>query len=99
MQSENKLFDDFVKMVNGVAGPWPALAVRQESSMREKDARVDGRCRLREPRRVRGGEGHGGRCARRERNPEEPHRRARGEGRRPCDRRQRPGKAKGGSKA
>ncbi len=36
MQSENKLFDDFVKMVNGVAGTFAGAGREAESSMREK---------------------------------------------------------------
>ena len=36
MQSENKLFDDFVKMVNGFAGTFAGMGREAESSMREK---------------------------------------------------------------
>jgi BMFP domain-containing protein YqiC len=36
MQSENKLFDDFVKMVNGVAGTFAGMGREAESSAREK---------------------------------------------------------------
>ena len=36
MQSENRLFDDFVKMVNGVAGTMAGVGREAESSMREK---------------------------------------------------------------
>jgi BMFP domain-containing protein YqiC len=36
MQSENKLFDDFVKMVNGVAGTMAGVGREAEASMREK---------------------------------------------------------------
>ena len=36
MQSENKLFDDFVKMVNGVAGPMAGVGREAEANMREK---------------------------------------------------------------
>jgi BMFP domain-containing protein YqiC len=36
MQSENKLFDDFVKMVNGLAGTMAGVGREAESSMREK---------------------------------------------------------------
>jgi BMFP domain-containing protein YqiC len=36
MQSENKLFDDFVKMVNGLAGTMAGMGREAESSMREK---------------------------------------------------------------
>ena len=36
MQSENKLFDDLVKMVNGVAGTMAGMGREAESSMREK---------------------------------------------------------------
>ena len=36
MQSENKLFDDFVKMVNGVAGTMAGVSREAEASVREK---------------------------------------------------------------
>ena len=36
MQSENKLFDDFVKMVNGVAGTMAGVGRKAEASVREK---------------------------------------------------------------
>ena len=36
MQSENKLFDDFVKMVNGVAGTMAGMGREAESLVREK---------------------------------------------------------------
>jgi len=36
MQSENRMFDDFVKMVNGVAGTMAGAGREAESSMREK---------------------------------------------------------------
>ena len=36
MQSENKLFDDFVKMVNGVAGTMAGVGREAEASMRER---------------------------------------------------------------
>ena len=36
MQSENKMFDDFVKMVNGVAGTMAGMGREAESSAREK---------------------------------------------------------------
>ena len=36
MQSENKLFDDFVKMVNGLAGTMAGMGREAESSAREK---------------------------------------------------------------
>ena len=36
MQSENKLFDDFVKMVNGMAGTVAGMGREAESSMRER---------------------------------------------------------------
>ena len=36
MQSENKLFDDFVKMVNGVAGTMAGMGREAEASMRDK---------------------------------------------------------------
>ena len=36
MQSENRLFDDFVKMVNGVAGTMAGVGREAESSMRER---------------------------------------------------------------
>ena len=36
MQSENRLFDDFVKMVNGFAGTMAGMGREAEGSMREK---------------------------------------------------------------
>ena len=36
MQSENRLFDDFVKMMNGVAGTMAGMGREAEASMREK---------------------------------------------------------------
>ena len=36
MQSENRLFDDFVKMMNGVAGTMAGMGREAEGSMREK---------------------------------------------------------------
>src|SRR5215210_2127148 len=36
MQSENRLFDEFVKMVNGFAGTMAGVGREAESSMREK---------------------------------------------------------------
>ena len=36
MQSENKMFDDLVKMVNGVAGTFASAGREAEASMREK---------------------------------------------------------------
>ena len=36
MQSENKLFEDFVKMVNGVAGTMAGMGREAESSVRER---------------------------------------------------------------
>jgi|SRR4051812_3244582 BMFP domain-containing protein YqiC len=36
MQSENKMFDDFVKMVNGVAGTFAGMGREAEASAREK---------------------------------------------------------------
>ncbi|MEO5972667.1 MAG: accessory factor UbiK family protein [Sphingomicrobium sp.] len=36
MQSENRLFDDFVKMMNGVAGTMAGAGREAESSMRER---------------------------------------------------------------
>jgi BMFP domain-containing protein YqiC len=36
MQSENKLFDDFVKMVNGFAGTMAGMGREAESNAREK---------------------------------------------------------------
>ena len=36
MQSETRLFDDFVKMMNGVAGTMAGVGREAESSMREK---------------------------------------------------------------
>ena len=36
MQSENKMFDDFVKMVNGFAGTFAGMGREAKSSAREK---------------------------------------------------------------
>ena len=36
MQSENKMFDDLVKMVNGVAGTFAGAGREAESAMRER---------------------------------------------------------------
>jgi BMFP domain-containing protein YqiC len=36
MQSENRMFDDLVKMVNGVAGTMAGVGREAENSMREK---------------------------------------------------------------
>ena len=36
MQSENRLFDDLVKMVNGVAGTMAGVGREAEASMRER---------------------------------------------------------------
>jgi len=36
MQSENRLFDDFVKMVNGMAGTMAGMGREAEASAREK---------------------------------------------------------------
>lgn len=36
MQSQNKIFDDLVKMMNGVAGTMAGMGREAESSMREK---------------------------------------------------------------
>lgn len=36
MQSENKMFDDFVKMVNGLAGTMAGMGREAEASAREK---------------------------------------------------------------
>jgi BMFP domain-containing protein YqiC len=36
MQSQNRIFDDFVKMMNGVAGTMAGVGREAESSMREK---------------------------------------------------------------
>ena len=36
MQSENRLFDDFVKMVNGLAGTMAGMGREAESSVRER---------------------------------------------------------------
>lgn len=36
MQSENRMFDDLVKMVNGFAGTMAGMGREAESSMREK---------------------------------------------------------------
>ena len=36
MQSENRLFEDFVKMMNGAAGTFAGMGREAESSMRQK---------------------------------------------------------------
>jgi BMFP domain-containing protein YqiC len=36
MQSENRLFDDFVKVVNGIAGTMAGVGREAESSVRER---------------------------------------------------------------
>ena len=36
MQSQNRMFDDFVKMVNGVAGTFAGMSREAEASAREK---------------------------------------------------------------
>jgi len=36
MQSENRMFDDFVKVVNGIAGTMAGVGREAEASMREK---------------------------------------------------------------
>ena len=36
MQSENRIFDDFAKMMNGVAGTMAGMGREAEGSMREK---------------------------------------------------------------
>ncbi len=36
MQSQNKMFDDLVKMVNGIAGTMAGMGREAEGSMREK---------------------------------------------------------------
>ena len=66
MQSENKMFDDMVKMVNGFAGTVAGMGREAESSAREKMREWIGGQRFRRPRRVRGGQGDGRRRARRE---------------------------------
>ncbi len=66
MQSENKMFDDFVKMVNGFAGTMAGMGREAESRAREKMREWMGGAGLRRPRRVRSGEGHGRRRSRRE---------------------------------
>ena len=66
MQSENRMFDDFVKMVNGFAGTFAGMGREAEVSAREKLREWMARHRFRRPRRVRGGQGDGRRRARRE---------------------------------
>ena len=66
MQSENKMFDDFVKMVNGFAGTMAGMGREAEFGAREKMREWMAGSRFRRPRRVRGGQGDGGRGARRE---------------------------------
>ena len=42
MQSENKMFDDFVKMVNGFAGTMAGMGREAEILGAREDARMDG---------------------------------------------------------
>ena len=46
MQSENKMFDDFVKMVNGFAGTMAGMGREAEVQRARENARVDGRRRI-----------------------------------------------------
>ena len=46
MQSENKMFDDFVKMVNGFAGTMAGMGREAESVGAREDARMDGAARI-----------------------------------------------------
>ena len=66
MQSENKMFDDMVKMVNGLAGTVAGMGREAEARAREKMREWMAGCRFRRPRRVRSGQGDGRRRARRE---------------------------------
>ena len=66
MQSENRMFDDLVKMMNGFAGTVAGMGREAEASTREKMREWIGGDGFRRPRRVRGGQGDGGRGARRE---------------------------------
>jgi BMFP domain-containing protein YqiC len=61
MQSENRLFDDFVKMVNGFAGTMAGMGREAEESAREKMREWVGGMDFVGARRVRGGKGDG-RC-------------------------------------
>ena len=45
MQSENKMFDDIVKMVNGFAGTFAGMGREAEVVGAREDARMDGRRR------------------------------------------------------
>ena len=45
MQSENRLFDDFVKVMNGAAGTIAGMGREAESAFRERDARMGRRAR------------------------------------------------------
>ena len=36
MQSQNRMFDDFVKMMNGAAGTFAGMGREAENSMRDK---------------------------------------------------------------
>ena len=46
MQSENKMFDDFVKMVNGFAGTFAGMGREAEVLGARKDARMDRRAAI-----------------------------------------------------
>ena len=64
MQSQNRLFDDFVKVMNGAAGTIAGMTREAQAAMQERATRMDRRARPRLPRGIRGGEGDGGRRAR-----------------------------------
>ena len=75
-RAENRIFDDFAKVLNGAAGTLAGMGREAEASRTVARARMDRRARFRQPRRVRGGEGDGGRRARRGRCAARPARRA-----------------------
>ena len=61
MQSQNRIFDDLVKMMNGVAGTMAGVGREAESSMRDKMREWVGGMDFVSPRRVRRGQGDGDR--------------------------------------
>ena len=64
MQSQNRIFDDLVKMMNGVAGTMAGVGREAEASMRDKMREWVGGMDFVSPRRIRSGEGDGDRRAR-----------------------------------
>ena len=50
MQSQNRLFDDFVKVMNGAAGTIAGMTREAQAAMQERVARMDRRARPRQAR-------------------------------------------------